>query len=298
MDSKSHKLYILGAGTPTPTPERFGTSFILQLESQFLMFDCGPATTFKLSKAGLSPVQVEHLFFTHHHFDHNADYPCFLLCRWDQSLGDTPQLFIRGPEPTLQITEKLIGKKGAFRSDLNARINSPASQAVYTSRGGTLPRPDPNVDVQNIGSGMVKETKNWKVSAAVGKHMEPYLELLVYRVDYHGLSIVFATDTKPCSSVLKLAHGADVLVITCWDHQKIVDRDEVGQAMSGTMDVAEMAHQAGVNKLILTHFCSGFTEPISLRQARNDIAKCYDGEVIFGEELMVVDLSPLSNNRD
>ena len=150
MDSKFHKLYILGAGTPTPTPERFGISFVLQLENHFLMFDCGPATTYNLSKAGLSPVQVEYLFFSHHHFDHNADYPCFLLCRWDQSLHDAPPLFIRGPEPTLQMTEKLIGKEGAFRSDLTARINSPASQAVYTGRGGILPRPDPNVDAHNI----------------------------------------------------------------------------------------------------------------------------------------------------
>ena len=44
------------------------------------MFDCGPAATHKLVKAGLYPTQVDNLFFTHHHFDHNIDYPCFLLC--------------------------------------------------------------------------------------------------------------------------------------------------------------------------------------------------------------------------
>ena len=82
----------------------------------------------------------------------------------------------------------------------------------------------------------------------------------------------------------------DVLVLTCWDHQHIVDRDEVSQAMSGTRDVAQIAQQANVKQLVLTHFCAGFTKPDSLEQARNDIAEVYQGKVVFAEELMVVNL--------
>ena len=80
-------LFVLGAGTPTPTAERFGSSHVLKLGDDLLMFDCGPAATHKLVKAGLFPTQINYLFFTHHHFDHDIDYPCFLLCRWDQSIG-------------------------------------------------------------------------------------------------------------------------------------------------------------------------------------------------------------------
>ena len=281
-------LYILGTGTPTPTAARFGTSFVLHLDGEFLMFDCGPAATHKLSKVGLSPVQVEHLFFTHHHFDHNADYPCFLLSRWDQSLHDTPRLKVRGPAPTEQITQRLIGQDGAFRADLRARMNSAASQAVYEGRGGILPRPEPVVDVQDVGPGSVVGNGRWSIAAAVGKHMEPFLRLLVYRLDCEGLSIVFATDTKPCQAPIDLAQGADVLVLTCWDHQQIVDRDAVKEAMSGTHDVARFAQQAAVKKLILTHFCPNFTEPDSLEEARQTIRKSYDGELIFG--LMMLEL--------
>ncbi len=39
---------MLGTGTPTPTPERFGTSFVLQLGERFIMVDCGHATTYEL----------------------------------------------------------------------------------------------------------------------------------------------------------------------------------------------------------------------------------------------------------
>ena len=49
------EIYTLGAGTPTPTPTRFGSSHVLKLGDQLLMFDCGPAATHKLVKAGLVP---------------------------------------------------------------------------------------------------------------------------------------------------------------------------------------------------------------------------------------------------
>ena len=284
------RLHILCAGNPTPTAERFGTSLLLELDDVPIMFDCGPAATAKLAKAGFSPTQVEHLFFTHHHFDHNADYPCFLLARWDQSLHNTPELHVRGPQPTTRITDRLVGAKGAFRDDLTARMSAPSSHAVCVNRGGVLPRPEPTVDVQDIDAGQGYDGGSWRLSSALGSHMEPWLKLLVYRVDGDGLSIVFATDTKPCPPPIELARSADVLVITCWDHQDIVDRDDVAKAMSGTRDVAKIAAEAGVSRLVLTHFCEGFTQPESLERARRAIADIYDGEVIFGNELMVLDL--------
>ena len=88
-------IYVLGAGTPTPTEDRFGSAFAIQIGDDQIMLDCGPATTHKLVKSGLWPTDINHIFFTHHHFDHDIDYPCFLLCRWDQSIGteDTLKVF-------------------------------------------------------------------------------------------------------------------------------------------------------------------------------------------------------------
>ena len=102
-------LFVLGAGTPTPTAERFGSSHVLKLGDDLLMFDCGPAATHKLVKARLFPTQINYLFFTHHHFDHDIDYPCFLLCRWDQSIGQEKELQVFGPPLTEKITEGRIG---------------------------------------------------------------------------------------------------------------------------------------------------------------------------------------------
>ena len=67
-------LHILGAGTPTPTPTRFGSAYVVDVDSAKLMFDCGPAATRELVQSGLHPTGIDNLFFRHHHFDHR----CFL----------------------------------------------------------------------------------------------------------------------------------------------------------------------------------------------------------------------------
>ena len=133
--------HILGAGTPTPTPERFGSSFALEIGNDQIMIDCGPAATHKLVKAGLWPTNIDYLFFTHHHFDHDIDYPCFLLCRWDQSTGKENILKVFGPNLTEKITTGILDEsEGLFAHDWIARVNHPLSQKVHTNRGGSLPR--------------------------------------------------------------------------------------------------------------------------------------------------------------
>ena len=279
-------LYLLGTGTPTPTRLRFGTSYILQLDKEYLMFDCGPASTHKLVKVGLLPTQVDHLFFTHHHFDHNADYPCFLLCRWDQSTGREGRLQVYGPPPTEWITERLIGEDGVFSCDWRARVAAPVSQKVHVNRGGSIPRPEPSLDAQDVGPGTVVGHSDWAVTAAHAKHVQPWLESLAYRVDTDGGSIVLAGDTEPCDSVSDLACGADVLVVNCWDHQHTMDENGEAPGQTGTLDAARMAQEAGVKKLILTHTGPRLAEPGSRAKAVGDIAGIFHGEIIFGEELM------------
>lgn len=283
-------LYLLGTGTPTPTRTRFGTSHVLHVDGDLLMFDCGPAATYKLVQAGLFPTGVDYLFFTHHHFDHNADYACFLLCRWDQSTGKENRLRVSGPSPTRWITERLVGEEGAFSHDWKARVGAPVSQSVHANRGGSLPRPNPCFEVTDIGPGDVVSHSGWSVKAAHARHVQPWLESLAYRVDSPAGSVVFAGDTEPCVSLADLSRGADVLVVNCWNHQEAMDADGEAPGQTGTIDAAKMAAESGVKKLILVHTGPALCMPGSKEKAIADIARIYSGEIIFGEELMVLDL--------
>ena len=286
------RIYFVSSGTPTPTKSRFGTCYVLQLDDEFLMFDCGPAATHKLVKMGLFPTQINPLFFSHHHFDHNVDYPCFLLCRWDQSAGKENTLQVWGPSPTEWITERLIGPEGAFNHDWRARVGHPGSQEIFESRGGTLPRPGPKVKVSDIHSGSVIKHDQWTVTAAKTRHIDPWMQTLAYRVDFDdGGSIVFTSDTGPCRSVTALAAGADALLIHCWDHQASMQKNEAGM-ITGTTAAAEIAQEAGVKKMILAHQGPNLDRPGSKERAIADMSKIYDGRIIFGEESMILDLGP------
>jgi ribonuclease Z len=286
----SNALIILGSGTPTPTQLRFGTSYLLQLGEHYVMIDCGPATTYKLVKAGVYPTQIDHLLFTHHHFDHNSDYPCFLLCRWDQSTGVERLLEVHGPTPTEWITERLIGEDGAFACDWRARIEAPVSQRVHVNRGGSLPRPKPCFHVRDVIPGEVIECDGYRVTTARSEHVQPWLESLAYRIEGNGATITFAGDTQMCQSIVDLAHGVDALVVNCWDHQS--DMGESGEAagQTGTIDAARMAQESGASRLILTHTGPHLSEPGSRERAIEDISRIYSGEIVFGEELMRIEL--------
>ena len=284
------RIHILGAGTPTPTPTRFGSSYVVEVGDDQIMVDCGPAATYKLVQAGLWPTNIDYLFFTHHHFDHDVDYPCFLLCRWDQIIGQEGQLQVFGPTFTEKITEGILGEEGVFAHDWKARVNHPLSQRVHVNRGGTLPRKPPDVLARDVTPGPVFSASDWEVTAAQAEHMQPYLDSLAYRLDSPEGSVVFTGDTEPCQSVVDLARDADVMLCMCWDDQEVMDANGEESRQCGTTGAAKMAQEAGVKKLVLVHVGPNLAGHVAMEKGIGDIKRIYDGELVFSDELMVVDV--------
>ena len=284
------RIHILGAGTPTPTPNRFGSAYAVEVAGTQLMVDCGPAATHKLVKAGLWPTGIDYIFFTHHHFDHDIDYPCFLLCRWDQSIGKENTLQVYGPTLTERITEGVIGEGGVFAHDWKARVGHPLSQRVHVNRGGVLPRKPPDVLAKDVGPGPVYSGGNWQVSSAPAEHVQPYLDSLAYRIDSDEGSMVFTGDTQPCDSVTELARDADVMLCMCWNDQDVMDEDGEAPGQCGTKGAAQMAQAAGVKKLVLVHVGPHLSGHGPMEKGIGDIRSIYEGEVVFSDELMVVDV--------
>ena len=283
------RIHILGAGTPTPTPTRFGSSYVVEVAGELIMVDCGPATTHKLVKAGLWPTKIDYLFFTHHHFGHDVDYPCFLLCRWDQSIGVENRLQVFGPTLTERLTHRLLDKdEGAFAHDWIARVNLPVSQQVYVNRGGKLPRNPPEVLARDVGPGKVYSGADWEMSAAPAEHAQPYLDSLAYRLDSAEGSIVFTGDTQPCQSVIDLARDADMMLCMCWDDQELMELNGEAPRQCGTTGAARMAQEAGVAKLALVHVGPHLSRHGPMEKGIGDIKGIYDGQVVFTDELMSI----------
>lgn len=280
---------IIGCGTPTPTPDRFGSAYVVEVGGEKLLFDCGPATTFKLAKAGISPAEFDHVFFTHHHFDHDADFPTFVLSRWDQIVPADRPLRVFGPPPTVRFANGIVdAENGLFAHDWQARVNHPLSQVTYRDRGGRLPRAKPRIAAKDVGPDFVLRGSSWEITAARAEHVQPYLESLAYRLETADGSIVIAGDSRPCDSVTDLARGADVLLMMCWETGEVVDGSDLSRGTCSIRGAAETAAAAGVRQLVMVHIGERLTRP-EMRDARElEARRAWDGRIIWGEELMRV----------
>lgn len=291
------QLTILGSGTPGLSATQYGSSYVMSVGSDCLMFDCGPATTYKLLKVGIKPADVGYLFFTHHHYDHNVDYPGFLLARWDTGYGDIAPLQVFGPMYTEALTERLINTEtGAFAPDIMARINHPLSVRGYQARGGSLPRTPPDVAAKDVGPGPVCQGKNWEVVSAVTQHVQPWLASLAYRLEAEEDSIVFTGDAGPGRSLIDLAKGAGTLVAMC-HMSRTQAREEENESSLGTMSAGRVAHEAGVKRLVLVHHTRaigaeslGTPQPGRAEQVIREVASQFSGEIVLGREFLQLPL--------
>src|SRR5687768_18566948 len=80
------RLILLGtAGGPTPKKTRSGPSQIIVIGDRGYVVDCGDGVARQMMAAGVFRT-LRHVFITHHHSDHNADYGTLLLLAWGDSL--------------------------------------------------------------------------------------------------------------------------------------------------------------------------------------------------------------------
>ena len=288
----TNTVHILGAGTTDPMSQRFGSSFVLDVDGHKLMFDCGPAATHKLVKAGLWPTEIENLFFTNHHFDHDVDLPCFLLCRWDQSIGEEPVLQVYGPPPTSELVHGILNESdGVFAHDWIARVNHPLSQRIHANRGGRLPRPKPVVDAHNIEAGRLIEGDGWRVTTAKAEHVQPYLDSIAYRVDTaDGKSVVFTGDSEPCDSLVELARDADLMLCMCVDRQTELRAEGLDIGQLGTTAAGLLAESAGVERLALVQVNPNLSQHGAMESGIAEVSEIFSGEIIFTHELMSINL--------
>ncbi len=287
------RLHLLGCGYPPPAGSgeqtRHGSAFLLEVQQDFLLVDCGPATTYKMARMGIEARKVNHVFLTHHHFDHNVDLPCFALVRWDLCKGTEPPLKVYGPPPTEEFIEQLFGEKGAFFPDWNSRVRHPVSIEIFQHRGGVAPRPAPAFEARDVEPGKVEQAASWTATAARVHHVEPTLESLAYRFDTDQGSIVFAGDCGDCPGLRQLAQGADTLVAPCVLVGSAQSPSYLDGIIMGTDEVRELAKAAGVRRVVLTH--NGSTNsPERKRPFIEAVGEAFSGEVLFPDELATIGL--------
>jgi ribonuclease BN (tRNA processing enzyme) len=251
-----------------------------------MLFDFGPGAYHRLLEAGVKPVQVTDVFFTHLHYDHCLDYIRLLMTHWDQGAGRIPELNVYGPAHTARMTDLIIN--GVFAPDLEARTELPMSQAVFVARGGTLPRAKPRPVIRELKNGDSVAGEGFTVRVQSVIHAQPVLECFGYRLEAEGASFAYSGDAGPCKAMEELALGADVMVHMCHFISGTALNAEFAKRNGGHLEVARLAQAAGVRNLVASHITEQMDVPGVRERVIREMAEIYRGNLFFGEDLMEI----------
>ncbi len=245
------KLTILGSGSPEAYLRRASSGYLLEVGRDVILFDCGGGVFDNLLRVGRKPSDITHLVFSHLHSDHMMDYARLVHAAWDE--GGAP-IRVFGPSPIAAITQGYFGPDGVLSHDLRARTELLPSQEVWKARGGTLPRPWPAPDVTEITPGFALSGDGWSLSSCEVPHAQPALTCMGFAVEAAGRKFVYSGDAGICDGLRDLIRDADLLLNWCYRLDGETAHPMMEPLTPTPSQIAEMARDAGVRRLLLTHF--------------------------------------------
>jgi ribonuclease BN (tRNA processing enzyme) len=278
------RLILLGTGGgPRPRTANSSPAQVVVSGGAAYVVDCGDGVARQLVSAGVPLSTLRHIFISHQHSDHNADYGNLMLLAWTAGLRTRVDTW--GPPPLERMT-RLFFEMNQY--DIDTRI---------ANEGRVLLVPLVSAHELRTG-GSVMSDEQVRVTAALVDH-PPVVPAFAYRFDARDRSIVISGDTAPSKNLVKLAAGADVLVHSVM-YPAAIDRlvakvpnatalkDSIVAHQTSAEDAGRIAQEAGVKTLVLSHFVPPddpeVTEPMWAAAARRH----FRGTVIVGRDLLEV----------
>ena len=235
-----------------------------------LQFDAGRGTTMRLSQLGVTPAQINAVFFTHMHSDHADGFADIMQVRW--------HFAAKGPKLDVVCSMDTPAPKGYTVSC--AKFAAHAADAYLQS--GEIAQRHAENNVRPIGGPgtltnviafepgnepkVVWSSGDVKVSAIQSTHIAGHAS---YRVDTPAGSVVIGGDagndtpappraSSTSAQVEKLAKGADIIVHSAIHTVMAPDKTSGMPApiyfrQSTSTDLGAMAKRAGAKHLMLTH---------------------------------------------
>jgi ribonuclease BN (tRNA processing enzyme) len=280
--SQKTRLILLGTGGgPRPRKAASSPAQVLVINGVVYVVDCGDGVARQLASAGVPLTALRHIFITHHHSDHNADYGNLLLLSW--TVGLRTRVDAWGPPPLERMT-RLFFEMNAY--DIDTR----------TADEGRVPLVPLVHAHEATAGGVVMQDDNVKVTSALVHH-PPVVPAFAYRFDAADRSIVISGDTTRSDALVKLAQGADVLVHEAM-HPAAIDRIVASVPNAATLrehliashtmveDCGRVAAAAGVKTLVLSHLIPP-DDPAITDQMWIDAARAhFRGTVVLAKDLL------------
>jgi ribonuclease Z len=295
-------LVFFGTSGSVPTAQRAPSALLLRRGGERLLFDCGEGTQRQLLRSSVGLVELPEVFISHFHADHYLGLPGML--KTFALRGRELPLTIYGPPGLKELfgaLRRIFGKltyelelvelpPGEIleRGDYNL-VTLPVAHAVQSLGFVLVEQPRPGrfdvetADALGVPSGPERGLlqAGESVTLADGRVITPGEVLGPPRP---GRKVVLSGDTGPTASVLEAARGAEVLV-----HEATFLEDERERARetghATAQEAAELAREADVALLALTHLSNRYFGPDAAREARTIFS-----ETVVPKDFDVIDV--------
>ena len=284
-------IILLGTGTPLPNPERACASTLVIAGSKHFLVDTGRGFLKNLAAAGLNTVTA--VLFTHYHSDHFSEFGELMVNRaiW----GADELMLVIGPPGARQVIGSLMQ---AYTLDAVYRKQHHGTK--WNGKGMLA-------DIQERNQGIVYEKDGVKITMFDVSHA-PVTPAVGYRFDYHGHTAVISGDTVKVPAMIEISRGADILVHDTANkgmvegaisflrsapnpenERRAVMAEEMLTYHAKTDEVAAIAEQAGVKKLVLTHLVPSIPQNSDIEAVfSSGLSTIFHGSIYVGRDGMRV----------
>ena len=297
------QIVFLGTSGSWPTPKRNVSAIAVKRGPEVLLFDCGEGTQRQFMLSKLSFMQTTRIFLTHFHGDHFLGLPGLV-----QSMsmnGREKELLVYGPTGTEDLARTLVnlghfapafsvvakGLKGGAGVDcgeysVRAIDTSHTVPSVgYVLEEGTRPGRFSLEKAKALGvpeGPMYSRLQEGQAVTVGGRAVTPAMVLGPPR---RGRKIVYTGDTLPSNRVLEAARDADVLIHDATADTALEEKANRYGHSTGRQ-AAEIARDAGVHALILTHVSPRYEDTSTiLAEAKAAFPNTYMAEDFFEYEV-------------
>ncbi|GBD28259.1 Ribonuclease BN [bacterium HR31] len=216
------RVWVLGRCGGYPRPGEACSGYLVEAAGRRVLLDLGHGALSRLL-VHLSPYDLDAVVVSHLHPDHVADLPALRVAlRWGRRPASwAGRLPVLGPAQAAEYLAHVVGEPVLEEFDFYA-----------------------------IAEAEPVELDGLRLRFCRTRHP---VETYAVRLESQGAVLVYTADTAPSDAVRDLSRGADVLLAEATLSEAYRDRADAAGHLTGSLAGA-LAHEAGVRRLLLTHF--------------------------------------------